>query len=344
MRFINEYRRVADWRISQSLVVTVILAGCGVAQVSPQGDAINAPSPTTGIRSSIPSATNDSTIDAKKNSGGDASIRLGVGDLIELSVYDVPELNTKTRVSDSGDIYLPLVSYVHVDGLTINDAARAIEKRLDQGGFIRNPHVQIFVDESTSNTASVLGEVTRPGVYPVVGEQTLFSVISAAGGLSDRAGKSITITRRGHPDKPVSVTITHNLEDHPESNVAVFAGDTIMVRRADVIYVVGEVSHPSGFLMDNNNRLTVLQAIALAGGTARFAKLSEVRILRKGPAGVNEVPVPLKKILQAKADDVPLQPEDILFVPTSARKMLTGKTTEAVMQMATAASIVAIRP
>jgi polysaccharide biosynthesis/export protein len=231
-----------------------------------------------------------------------------------------------------------------VDGLTINDAAVAIEKRLDQGGFIRNPHVQIFVDESTSNTASVLGEVTKPGVYPVTGQQTLFSVISAAGGLTDRAGKSITITRRDHPDKSVAVTITHNLEDHPESNIAVFSGDTIMVRRADVIYVVGEVSHPSGFLMDNNNRLTVLQAIALAGGTARFAKLSEVRILRKGPAGVNEVPVPLKKILQAKANDVPLQPEDILFVPTSARKMLTGKTTDAVMQMATAASIVAIRP
>jgi len=344
MRFINEYRRVADWRISQSLVVTVILAGCGVAQVSPQGDAINATSTPTGIRSSVPGAVNDSKPDPKDNPGGDASIRLGVGDLIELSVYDVPELNTKTRVSDSGDIYLPLVSYVHVDGLTINDAARAIEKRLDQGGFIRNPHVQIFVDESTSNTASVLGEVTRPGVYPVVGEQTLFSVISAAGGLSDRAGKSITITRRDHPDKPVSVTITHNLEDHPESNVAVFAGDTIMVRRADVIYVVGEVGHPSGFLMNNNNRLTVLQAIALAGGTAQYAKLNEVRILRKGPEGVSEVPVPLKKILQAKADDVPLQPEDILFVPTSARKMLTGKTTEAVMQMATAASIVAIRP
>jgi polysaccharide biosynthesis/export protein len=335
---------MTDSNVLRLFVAVAMLAGCTMAQASPQGDAINAPGPTTGIRSSVPSTTSDSKPDLKNIPGGDASVRLGVGDLIELSVYDVPELNTKTRVSDSGDIYLPLVNYVHVDGLTINDAAVAIEKRLDQGGFIRNPHVQIFVDESTSNTASVLGEVTKPGVYPVTGQQTLFSVISAAGGLTDRAGKSITITRRDHPDKSVAVTITHNLEDHPESNIAVFSGDTIMVRRADVIYVVGEVSHPSGFLMDNNNRLTVLQAIALAGGTARFAKLSEVRILRKGPAGVNEVPVPLKKILQAKANDVPLQPEDILFVPTSARKMLTGKTTDAVMQMATAASIVAIRP
>lgn len=323
-----------------SIAAVMILSGLGLAQASQQGDAINATAPSTEIKSSVPT----SALNPRKTAGGDASIRLGNGDLIELSVYDVPELNTKTRVSDSGDINLPLVNYVHVDGLTIDEAAQAIEKRLEQGGFVRNPHVQIFVDEYASNGASVLGEVMKPGVYPVMGEQNLFSIISAAGGLSDRAGKSITITHRDHPENPVSVTITHNLEDHPDSNVAVFAGDTIMVRRADVIYVVGEVGHPSGFLMDNNNRLTVLQAIALAGGTAQYAKLSEVRILRKGPTGMDEVPVPLKKILQAKASDVPLQAEDILFVPTSSRKMLAGKTAEAAMQMATAASIVAIRP
>lgn len=262
---------------------------------------------------------------------------------MEVSVYDVPELNTKTRVSEDGEVYLPLVNYVHVDGLTIDDAARVIEKRLDQGGFIRNPHVQIFVDEYASNGASVLGEVSKPGVYPVMGQQSLFSIISAAGGLSDRAGKNITVTRRDRQESPVTVTISHNLEDHPESNIPVFAGDTIMVRRADIVYVVGEVNRPSGFLMDNNNHLTVLQAIALAGGTAQYAKLSEAHILRKGPEGVSQVPVPLKKMLQAKAGDVPLQAEDILFVPTSARKVLGSKTTEAVMQMATAASIVAIR-
>src|SRR5438045_9514046 len=108
MRFINEYRRVADWRISQSLVVTVILAGCGVAQVSPQGDAINATSAPTGIRSSVPGAVNDSKPDPKDNPGGDASIRLGAGDLIELSAYDGTELNTKTQGGDYGSFELPL--------------------------------------------------------------------------------------------------------------------------------------------------------------------------------------------------------------------------------------------
>jgi polysaccharide export outer membrane protein len=275
---------------------------------------------------------------------GDPNIRLGQGDLIEISVYDVPELSTKTRVSNAGEIYLPLINYVHVAGLTVDEAAKVVERRLELGGFVKSPHVQLFVAEYTSDGASVLGEVSKPGVYPVMGEQTLFDVISAAGGLSERAGKSITVTRRGTPDKAVNVPISHNLEDHPESNIPVYPGDTIMVRRADVIYVVGEVGRPSGFLMDNNGRLTVLQAIALAGGTTSTAKLSGARIIRKGAGGASEIPVPLKKVLQAKASDVPLQAEDILFIPTSARKIVGDRTASAVVQMATAATLVAIRP
>lgn len=294
---------------------------------------------STGVESAVPGT---STLAMRPN--GDASIRLGSGDLVDVSVYDVPELNTKIRVNDAGNLDLPLINTVHVEGLTINDAERAIERRLQEGGFVRNPHVQIFVDEYTSDGASLLGEVTRPGVYPVLGEQNLFNMISAAGGLSDRAGKSVTITHRDHPDKPETVVISHNLEDHPDSNVPVYPGDTIMVRRADVIYVVGEVNRPSGFLMDNNNHLTVLQAIALAGGTSGGAKLNGARILRKGPDGVAEIPVPLKKLLEAKASDIPLQAEDILFVPTSARKVLGSRTAEAALQMATAVSIVAIHP
>jgi polysaccharide biosynthesis/export protein len=226
----------------------------------------------------------------------------------------------------------------------VNEAEKVIEQRLDRGGFVRNPHVQVFVSEYKSDGTSLLGEISRPGVYPILGEQTLFNVISAAGGLTDRAGKSITITHKGQSGKPVVVAISRNLEDHPESNVPVFPGDTIMVRRADVIYVVGDVVRPSGFLMDNGGRLSVLQAIALAGGTTATAKLSGARIIRKSPEGVTEIPVSLKKLLQAKATDVPMQADDILFVPASAKKMLSGRTAEAALQMATAATLVAIRP
>jgi polysaccharide export outer membrane protein len=274
----------------------------------------------------------------------DASIRLGQGDLVEVNVYDVPELNTRTRVSDSGDIDMALVNQVHVEGLTVDEAEKVIEQRLEHGGFVRNPHVQLFVSEYTSDGTSILGEVARPGVYPVLGEQRLFSLLSAAGGLSPAAGTTITVTHKAAPDKPVVVPISRNLEDHPDSNVPVYPGDTVMVRRADVIYVVGDVNRPSGFLMDNGGKLSVLQAIALAGGTTNTAKLSGARIIRKSPQGVNEIPVSLKKMLQAKTGDVPLQANDILFVPASARKIIGGRTAEAALQMATAVSIVTLHP
>ncbi len=295
---------------------------------------------TDGVTPSTAAATSSAPVTRSL----DSSIRLGRGDLVEINVFNVPELNTRSRVNDTGDIDMPLINQVHVDGLTINEAATAIEQSLDHGGFVRNPHVQLFVSEHNSDNASVLGEVGRPGLYPVLGEQRLFTVLSAAGGLGQAAGQSVTIRHRADPDHPVVVPISRNLEDHPDSNVAIYPGDTIMVRRADLIYVVGDVSRPSGFLMDNGGKLSVLQAIALAGGTTNTAKTSGARIIRKGPQGVTEIPVSLKKILQAKTGDVPLQADDILFVPGSARKVISGRTAEAALQLATAASLIAIRP
>jgi len=180
-------------------------------------------------------------------------------------------------------------------------------------------------------------------VYPVLGRQRLFDLISAAGGLSDRAGRSITVTHRNQLDKPVTVPLARNMTDNPDSNIDVFPGDTVIVRKADVVYVVGDVSRPSGFLMESGN-LTVLQAIALAGGTGHTAKLSGARIIRKGPTGMTDTPVKLKQMLQAKAPDMPMEADDILFIPSSAGKIVAGRTLEAALQAATAVSIVAIKP
>ena len=273
-------------------------------------------------------------------SSGDATIRLGTGDLVELSVYDVPEMDTKTRVSSTGDIYLPLIDYVHVDGLTADEAESVIEKRLEQGGYVKTPHVQLFVHEYASAGANVLGEVNKPGVYPVLGEQTLFSVISAAGGFTDRAGKSISITRRDQTATPITVPLALNPQDHPETNIAIYPGDTIMVRRADVVFVVGEVSRPSGLMMGDGGRLSVLQAIALAGGTTPTARMSGARIIRKGPNGLTELPVPLKNLMKAKAEDIQLEANDILFVPSGHN---LGRTSATALQMA-ATSLLIVRP
>jgi len=269
----------------------------------------------------------------------DPSLKLGVGDLIELTVYDVPELTTKTRVSSNGDIYCALIGPTHVAGLTTEEAAELIEKRLSK--FLKDPYVSVFVTEYTTQGASVLGEVSKPGVYPVLGEQHLFDLISASGGLTERAGHSISVTHRSDPDKPAILPISRNLSDNPESNIKVYPGDTIVVRKADIVYVVGDVGRPSGLLMDASG-LTVLQAVALAGGTTRTAKLNGARILHKGPAGMIETPVQLKKILQAKAPDLSLQANDILVVPSSAGKILAGRTLEAAIQAATLVSVTAI--
>jgi polysaccharide biosynthesis/export protein len=328
MRVVSEFCKFRLCALSLLVAVAVV----SLAQTAVP---INQATPNPPISTNIADAT------GTRGSGVDSAVRLGAGDLLEVSVYNVPELNTKLRVSTNGEIYLPLINNVHVAGLTIEEAEALIERRLDRGGFVKGPHVQIFVQENNSAGASVLGEVRKPGIYPILGNQKVFSLISAAGGFTEHAGKSITVTHRDQT--PVTVPISRNIEDHPESDIAVLPGDVVTIRRADIFYVVGEVNRPSGFLMDSGH-ISVLQAIALAGGTSSTAKLNGARIVRKGSAGLIIVPVQLKKLMEAKISDLPMEADDILFVPTSARRVMQVRTVEAAAQMATAAGIVAIRP
>ena len=292
--------------------------------------------------SALPAAEGTAGASAPFQADALDSTRLGSGDLINVTVYNVPDLASKARVNSQGDAYLPLLDYVHLAGLTVQEAQNLIQARLSDGGFVKNPHVGLFVEHSTSEAASVLGEVAKPGVYPVLGERRLFDLISAAGGLSEKAGRSISVTHRDQPDHPVTLALSRNLADNPGSNIQVFPGDTIIVRKADIIYVVGDVGRPSAFLMDSGH-LTVLQAIALAGGTTHTAKLNGARIIRKGSSGMSETQVPLKKILRAQSPDLPMQADDILFIPTSASRVLAGHTLQVALQAATAASVVAIQ-
>lgn len=322
-----------------ALLLILPFAARGAAQDQPPRSAAKPAGPV--FPSAVPATDQPEATPAADE--GLSSPRLGVGDLLEVSVYNVPELSTKSRLGTNGDVYLPLVDYVHVAGLTVEEAQALIEKRLSDGGFVKNPHVTLIVDQSASQGVSLLGEVARPGVYPVIGEPRLLDVVSAAGGFTDRAGQSITVTHRNQSDKPVTIPLTRKLSDDKAINIPVSPGDTILVHKADVVYVVGDVGRPSGFLMDTDN-LTVLKAIALAGGTTPTAKLNGVKILRKGPNGMTETTVELKKILQAKSPDIPMKADDILFVPSSARKVVMARTAEAAVQAATAVSIVAVRP
>src|ERR1035437_10372711 len=127
-----------------------------------------------------------------------SNVKLGIGDLIEISVFGVPDLSTRARIGGSGDVYLPLIDYIHVADLTIDEAQELIQKRLEDGGFVRGPHVSIFVNESASQAIMMVGEVGRPGAYPAIGERRLFDLISAAGGFTEKAGRNVTIEHHGN--------------------------------------------------------------------------------------------------------------------------------------------------
>jgi polysaccharide export outer membrane protein len=240
-------------------------------------------------------------------------------------------------------VYLPLIDYVHVAGLTTDEAQQLIQKRLEDGGFVRGPHVSIFVNESASQAITMVGEVSHPGSYPAIGERRLFDLISAAGGLTSRAGRNVTIERRGDPGHKIEIQLSSNLAEDTQNDVDVFPGDTIIVSRAGIVYVVGDVNHPSGFVIEDN-ALSVLRALALAGGSTRTSALSKTRILRQTPNGVQEIPINLKKVLYAKAPDIALVKGDILFIPGSAGKAAAYRTADVAMSLTTSLAIVAAHP
>src|SRR6266478_6041865 len=301
-----------------------------------------AQTPVTG-EAPQPAPANETSTPQPPRLLANSNVKLGVGDLIEISVFGVPDLSTKTRVSGSGDIYLPLVDYVHIAELTTDEAQELIQKRLEDGGFVRGPHVSIFVNESASQAITLVGEVTRPGAYPAIGERRLFDLISAAGGLTDKAGRNVTIERRGDPGEKIDLQLSSNLAEDTKNNVDILPGDTIIVSRAGIIYVVGDVNRPSGFMIEDNS-LTVLKALALAGGGTRTAALNKTKILRQTPNGVQEIPVNLKKVLYAKAPDMALVKGDVLFIPGSSAKAAAYRTADAAMSMSTALAVVAVHP
>ncbi len=318
--------------------------GTGPEQKSPNESVPTVSQAASGSAAQgISPAINAQDNDAKSAPEQARVVKFGAGDLVQVSVYNVPELATRARVSNSGDIYLPLIDYVHIEGLTQEEAQALIEKRLADGGFVRNPHVTIFVEDATSQGVTVMGDVARPGIYPDIADHRLYTVISEAGGFSATASRKISILRRNRAD-PIRIDLPRNLADDVSGNVEIQPGDTINVPKAPIIYIVGDVSRPSGLLIDNG-QLTVLQALALAGGANRTAKLGASRIIRKNANGVmTETRVEIKKMLEAKAPDVSLQADDILFIPVSGRKIAATRTIDTAVSAALAISIYTIHP
>jgi polysaccharide biosynthesis/export protein len=245
-----------------------------------------------------------------------SAITIGPGDLFDLTVFDVPELVLKVRVDSNGGVSLPLLGDVKLAGMTVRDSQRLIARELVARQLVRDPQVSLFIEEFATQGITVYGEVNTPGVYPLMGPHRLYDAISMAGGLTMKAGRTVTILHVGQRDHPEVITLS-NENSIGHADVRIYPGDTIIVSKAGVVYVLGEVNKPGAFVMENNTSMSLLKATALAGGTTKLASLKHALILKESPQGSVETKVSLDKISHAKAEDLQLHAEDILFVPLS---------------------------
>ncbi len=291
------------------------------------------------VRAETPRSASQTAPVATRSAGSPPDLLIGAGDLLEVSLYGMPDFKTDVRVNSGGEISLPMLGTVAVSGLSVEQAEMQIERNLSQKGLFNDPHVTVFQKEYATQGISVLGEVQKPGIYPLLGSRKLYDAISVAGGTTPKAGRYVLITRRNNPQHPVQVPLLTGAPESMENNVTVEPGDTIVVSKAGVVYVVGDVRQPGGFVMENGNEITVLKAIALAQGTNPNAALNAARLIRKTPEGSKDVPLSLKQILAAKAPDPQLQPDDVVFVPGSAGKSAAKRGAEAILQMATGVAI-----
>lgn len=248
------------------------------------------------------------------------ALRIAAGDLLAIDVFDTPELSAKLRVSEKGDIDLPVAGSLHVGGLTAEEAAVEVEQRLRDDNILKHPHVEVFIQEYATQGVSVLGEVKNPGVYPDLGSHSLLDFISVAGGITPTAGKQVSITHKNDPTHRAVVNIDSSPDVAKRANVAIQPGDTIVVSRSGIVYVVGDLGKPGGFLIENNDRLTAVQAVALAQGANHTAALNKSKLIRKTPNGQEEIPIRLARVLAGRDADPRLEDGDILFVPPGKLK------------------------
>jgi polysaccharide biosynthesis/export protein len=268
-------------------------------------------------------------------------LRLSAGDLLEVTVLGTidPDLQKmQLRVNGQGMIVPNYGDPVKVEGRTAEDAVLLIEENYREKKVVNDPRVSVTVKEYATQGVTVAGEVKSPGVYPLLGTHNLLDLISAAGGVTPNAGKGVTITHRQDPDHPTIVNVATKPGSTSSFNVDIEPGDIIMVSHAGIVYVLGDVGKPGGFLIENSDRLSVLQAVALAQGTNRTASLSNAKLIRKTTTGHEERVISLKKILADKGEDQILADGDILYIPTSGAKNAL-RDVEAILPSAASAAI-----
>ena len=246
---------------------------------------------------------------------------IGAEDLIEVSVYELPDMNKTVRVSGEGLISLPFVGEIKAEGLTQQELEKTIKGLLSER-YITNPQVTVFIKEYRSKRASVIGAVEKPGSYPLIGKRTILEIISEAGGITERAGKKLYLIRgssSGSSTESVLIDLEELIEKgNPELNLPVQAGDVISIppEKFIYIYVFGAVNSPGQLEVKKSESITVLQAITKAGGLTDRAAKTRVKIIRQDESGKKRIiKVNLKDIIKGKKKDIILQKDDIVIVP-----------------------------
>jgi polysaccharide export outer membrane protein len=278
---------------------------------------------------------------------------LGPGDVLTIMIADSPELSGKYRVGNDGRLSIPQVpTPIEAKGLTSAQLSKKIGDALKAAELLKDPVVNVFVEEYHSRYVTVVGAVAKPAVYPLDRPTTLLETLSLAGGLTPQAGNQLTLTHSsrssenpatsaGQSSRTIDLAKLMQGKD-PSLNIEVRPGDVIHVSQAPIVYVVGAVSKPGGFVVQNpESGMTVLQALAMAEGLQPAAARNRTVLIHRSAEGKErqEVPIDLGKLMAGKTRDQYLQPNDILFVPESGTKktlQAMGRTAEqAVVGIAT---------
>jgi polysaccharide biosynthesis/export protein len=291
--------------------------------------------------------------------------RIGPEDLIDISVFEVPELSRTLRVSATGDISLPLLGSVKVAGKTPIELERLLKDQLRKT-YVNDPQVIVFIREFHSDPVSVVGSVKMPGLYQIQTHKSLVEVLAMAQGFSEGTrlpGREIVVTRKVHHTEPdsalgptpraadssgsqggpsassdiVEVPIKQLMDSgDPKWNIPIYPGDVVKVVPAGTVYVAGDVNRPGGFPLTDFDNISAIQALSMAGGPLKTANRKGSVIIRRDAAGQRvEQKVDLPRVLEGKDPDVMLGPNDILFVPGSVGKAAALRAIESSVQAAT---------
>ena len=238
---------------------------------------------------------------------------LGPGDALRIQVFQNPDLTVETRVSENGFITYPMIGNVELGGLSITAAEKKIASALKDGGFILKPQVNIVLITLRSNQVSVLGQVNRPGRFPLETLTRVGDMLAIAGGVAINGDDFAIVTglRNGKPFRKTvdipAIYLPKQSEEQSEENILLSGGDTIYVHRAPVFYIYGEAQRPGAYRIERG--MTVMQALAQGGGPTIRGSEWRLRLHRKNAEGTVE------KISFKMTDAV--QPEDIIYVRES---------------------------